>query len=141
MPTDETTLTPADLRARILHALGQALLDAPTDIARLAAALELCVEYASLAADAALALEVERAACRGERDQAASYHAQVMVMAGHDLRSPISAILIATEMLARAGDPDGVRAAARISTFAARMTRLLDELVEVTRAQDEPPVR
>ena len=141
MPTAETVPFPADIRARVLLALGQALLDAPTDGDRVDAALEMCVEYARLEAAAARALEAERAASRRARDQAASYHAQVLVMAGHDLRSPIGAILIATEMLARAGDPDGVRAAARITTYAGRMTRLLDELVDVTRAQDESLVR
>ena len=56
---------------------------------------------------------------------------------GHDLRGPVDAILIGTEMLVarQKDDPSLGDVVTRIVSFANRMTRMVDQLVDLTRVQ------
>lgn len=101
------------------------------------AAIETCIEYASLAAESALQLERERNASRTERERTAQFQQEMLGIVGHDLRAPLGAILISTEILAadRKDDPSASHAITRIVSFANRMGRMVDQLLDLTRAR------
>lgn len=92
------------------------------------------VEYASLAVESALRVGAERAALQAEREAAAQFHQEMLGIVGHDLRAPLGAILLSTEILATgsSGDPSAAAAVTRIVSFTKRMARMVDQLLALT---------
>jgi signal transduction histidine kinase len=101
------------------------------------AAMETCIEYATVTAESALELGAERDAMRVERERTAQFQQEMLRIVGHDLRSPVAAILMSTEILATSGNEDAAatQAIARIESFAHRMSRMVDQLADLTRAR------
>jgi PAS domain S-box-containing protein len=68
--------------------------------------------------------------------EAEEFRANVLGIVGHDLRNPLSAISSAAAILAKQSIPDDFRArtVARIATTARRMARIIDDLLDFTRA-------
>ena len=97
------------------------------------ATIETCIEYASLAIESALAGH----AVEAERQHTAEFQQQMLAIVGHDLRAPLAAILIATEILAAdtRDDPPVAAVVKRIETSGRRMTRMVDQLLDMTRAR------
>ncbi|CAN5838491.1 hypothetical protein BH11MYX3_BH11MYX3_27770 [soil metagenome] len=93
-------------------------------------AIETCVEFATLAAENALELEVAR-------ERASSFHRELVAIVGQDLRGPLEAILLGTEILAidSTADPSGLTVVHRVVSFAHRLTRMIDQLLDVTRVR------
>ncbi len=98
-------------------------------------AIETCIEYASLAMQSALRLEAEREA-RGKVDVLLHFQEQMLGIVSHDLRSPLGAILTGAEMLVDMDDDPMVPPVARrIRSSAERMTGIVEQLLDVTRAR------
>jgi PAS domain S-box-containing protein len=91
---------------------------------------ERLADRAAVAVDNARLYEAARRAIRA-RDE-------VLGVVAHDLRNPLSAILIASELLHDRGgqrEPPGARAAEAIHRAAGRMQRLIQDLLDVTRIE------
>jgi signal transduction histidine kinase len=74
--------------------------------------------------------------CANERERMAQFQTELLAIVGHDLRSPLAAILLSTEILAMASrDQSANFAVTRIASFAKRMTRIVDQLVDLTRVR------
>lgn len=56
-----------------------------------------------------------------------------LAMLGHELRNPLAPVAIAVEVLERQGDPRGTRARGVIRRQVDHLTRLVDDLLEVSR--------
>ncbi|MCY0992929.1 HAMP domain-containing sensor histidine kinase [Nannocystis sp. ILAH1] len=80
-----------------------------------------------------------------ERERASEFERQLIAIVSHDLRSPLAAILIAAEAVARRGAPDDktARLLLRIQTGAHRATRLINDLLDYSheRKSGRIPVR
>ncbi|MGE0548269.1 MAG: response regulator [Kofleriaceae bacterium] len=76
-------------------------------------------------------------AIAAERDRIARYQEELMGIVGHDLRNPLGAILAGTEVLKlRAGANSAFEPVIRrIRSSTHRMTRIVDQLLDVTRAR------
>jgi signal transduction histidine kinase len=61
-------------------------------------------------------------------------HDQFLAVLGHDLRTPLSAVLMSAALVAREGDK-GAKAAARIVSSAERMRRMVNDLLDLTRTR------
>ena len=96
-----------------------------------------CIRFAALAAELVIHLEAERAALRTEHERAEHFHRTMLGVVGHDMRAPASAILIGTEMLVakHRDDPSLAGVVSRIVSFANRMTAMVDQLLDLSRAQ------
>lgn len=96
----------------------------PNDLA----AIETCLEHTGLALEAALRFEAERATTR--------FHEEMLGIVGHDLRNPLAAMGAGIELLrARLTDPASERVLGRLENSARRMTTIVDQLLDVTRAR------
>ncbi|MBA3395306.1 MAG: response regulator [Deltaproteobacteria bacterium] len=76
-------------------------------------------------------------AVNAEREESARFQQQMLGIVGHDLRAPLGAILIGTELLdldLEAGSPPA-SVVKRIASSANRMTRMVDQLLDMTRAR------
>ncbi|HEU4728681.1 MAG TPA: ATP-binding protein [Kofleriaceae bacterium] len=92
------------------------------------AAIETCLEHTGLALEAAIRSEAERATTR--------FHEEMLGIVGHDLRNPLAAMAVGIDLLrARVVDPDSERVLARLEHSARRMTAIVDQLLDVTRAR------
>ncbi|HSR95860.1 MAG TPA: response regulator [Kofleriaceae bacterium] len=92
------------------------------------AAIETCLEHAGLALEAAIRSEAERKTTR--------FHEEMLGIVGHDLRNPLSAMGVGIELLRiRITDPDSERVLGRLENSARRMTTIVDQLLDVTRAR------
>ena len=61
---------------------------------------------------------------------------ELLAIASHDLRNPLNAILMSADLLERRrSEEDVLKAAARIRRSGVRMTRMLDDLLDLTRAR------
>jgi signal transduction histidine kinase len=88
----------------------------------------------------AIALDRDRArrrdvSLREQAQEAARAREQILAIVSHDLRTPLSTILMATQLLARAREPAEQREALsrsieRIQRSAERMLRLIDDLLD-----------
>ncbi len=84
-------------------------------------------------------LEAERRACeRAERasaelGRAAELREQLLAMLGHDLRTPLSAITMAADLLVRRASPQDVCALERIRRAADRMRRMVEQMLDFAR--------
>jgi len=72
-----------------------------------------------------------------ERERTAQFQQQMLGIVGHDLRNPIGAILVATELLEmdHQASPANASVIKRIAKIAHRMSRMVDQLLDVTRAR------
>lgn len=96
----------------------------PSDLA----AIETCLEHTGLALEAAIRSEAERATTR--------FHEEMLGIVGHDLRNPLAAMSAGIELLRiRIADPDSERVLGRLENSARRMTTIVDQLLDVTRAR------
>jgi two-component system, sensor histidine kinase and response regulator len=75
---------------------------------------------------------------RLELSEALRYHETFMAMLGHDLKNPLNAIVVASQLLAgNAAQPDGAEIAdlaARIRRSAERMTAMIEQLHDPSRS-------
>jgi signal transduction histidine kinase/FixJ family two-component response regulator len=76
-------------------------------------------------------------AVSAERERTAQFHEQMLGIVGHDLRTPLGAILMGTALLDThtRSDPAAASVIRRIESSANRMTRMVDQLLDVTRAR------
>lgn len=92
------------------------------------AAIETCLEHTGLALEAAIRFEAERATTR--------FHEEMLGIVGHDLRNPLAAMSTGIELLRlRVVDHDSARVLGRLENSARRMTTIIDQLLDVTRAR------
>ncbi|XXF77831.1 PAS domain-containing protein [Myxococcaceae bacterium GXIMD 01537] len=72
-----------------------------------------------------------------ELESAASFSEQLLGVVSHDLRNPLSAILLSANVLLRAGglDERQTRALARVARSASGMDRMIKDLLDFTRAR------
>lgn len=90
--------------------------------------IETGLESAALAIEAALRSEAERLTTR--------FHEEMLGIVGHDLRTPLGAIGLGLELLEAHGLPPGARAVlARVGRSAKRMSTIVEQLLDVTRAR------
>src|SRR5688572_23484614 len=74
--------------------------------------------------------------CATERARMVQFHDELLAIIGHDLRAPLAAILLSTEMLALANrEPSASAAVTRIASFTKRMSRMVGQLSDLTRAR------
>lgn len=99
--------------------------------------IETCIAYTTVAAELVIQLDAERAALRTEHERADQFHHTLLTVVGHDMRGPVAAILIGTEMLiaTHRDDPSLGGVVSRIVTFANRMTAMVDQLLDLSWAQ------
>ncbi|MBA2541772.1 MAG: HAMP domain-containing histidine kinase, partial [Deltaproteobacteria bacterium] len=92
-----------------------------------------CVEYASLAIESALRFEADRL-CQA---RSGHFQKQVLGIVGHDLRAPLGSIVVGTELLEMdvKDDPGAMSVLKRIDTSVVRMRRMIDQLLDLTRAR------
>ena len=78
----------------------------------------------------------ERRRVEEERRRAAVFRERLLGIVSHDLRSPLQAIILQSQLLARQVKTDGVKnATARINVAAERMTRMIADLLDFTRGR------
>jgi len=72
-----------------------------------------------------------------ERERTSRFQQQMLGIVGHDLRTPLGAILMGTEMLGEhvGGSSEARSILSRIESSASRMTRMVEQLLDVTRAR------
>jgi two-component system sensor histidine kinase/response regulator len=71
-----------------------------------------------------------------EKSEALRLNEMFMAVLGHDLRNPLSAILMAAHMVQHQSSDETVRSTAkRIVTSGRRMTRMIDDLLDLARAR------
>lgn len=72
----------------------------------------------------------------GERTETLHLSEMLMAMLGHDLRGPLSAMLMSAMVLERKAENDAARqAAVRIQTSGKRMSRMIGDLLDLARAR------
>jgi signal transduction histidine kinase len=74
---------------------------------------------------------------RREHERAERFHQTMLSVVGHDMRGPVSAILLGAEMLVAKhhDDPSLAGVVSRIVSFANRITGMVDQLLDLSRAQ------
>lgn len=99
--------------------------------------IETCITYATLAAEVVIRLEAERAALRTQQERVGEFHRTMLNVVGHDMRAPVAAILIGTEMLVAThqDDPSLAGVVNRIVSFANRISRMVDQLIDLSRSR------
>jgi two-component system sensor histidine kinase/response regulator len=78
---------------------------------------------------------VELARQRLELANALRLNELFVATVGHDLRNPLSAVVAGAEVLAQTGDPKTRRTVDRMLSAAQRMTMLIEQLLDLTRAR------
>src|SRR5207237_3356255 len=81
--------------------------------------------------------ETDRVRREEEAEQTAHFRERFIGILGHDLRSPLTAILASAGLLLRQRDSSdaSLAAAARISSSAERMGRMISDLLDFTQAR------
>jgi PAS domain S-box-containing protein len=81
--------------------------------------------------------ETERVRREAEQEQAAHFRERFIGILGHDLRTPLSAIMAGAGLILRQRDaPDAaLAAAARINASSERMARMISDLLDFTQAR------
>jgi signal transduction histidine kinase/CheY-like chemotaxis protein len=76
-------------------------------------------------------------AINAERERTAQFQQQMLGIVGHDLRNPLSAIVTGSELLEihTRANPAAASVVKRITSSANRMARMVDQLLDVTRAR------
>lgn len=92
-------------------------------------AIEACLDLTGLAIEAALRSQAERATTR--------FHEEMVGIVSHDLRTPLGAIAMGIELLQETmgAKPEVGRVLSRLETTTKRMTGIVNELLDVTRAR------
>ncbi len=72
-----------------------------------------------------------------ERERVAEFQQQMLAIVGHDLRNPLSAFVTGVELLNHAipADSPSSKLVKRLDSSAQRMTRMVEQLLDVTRAR------
>lgn len=150
MTTDAEPPAPRQLptpRVAILPITGTTLLHGTVTVTRAEdspafepseiADIETCIMYAALAAEVVIRLEAERAALRTQQERVGHFHRTMLSVVGHDMRAPVAAILIGTEMLVAThqDDPSLAGVVNRIVSFANRISRMVDQLIDLSRSR------
>jgi signal transduction histidine kinase len=93
------------------------------------AAITTCLELTGLAIESAIRTVAERAAMR--------FHEEMIGIVSHDLRTPLGAVSLGIQLLLDRSDADPIstRVIGRIQNSANRMTSIVDQLLDVTRAR------
>jgi signal transduction histidine kinase len=86
-----------------------------------------CLEYSAIALEAALRSERERATTR--------FHQEMVGIVGHDLRGPLSAFSLGLGLLQETADAQTRATLVRLGRSSKRMQRIVDQLLDVTRAR------
>jgi PAS domain S-box-containing protein len=69
-------------------------------------------------------------------ERQAHFRERFIGILGHDLRNPLNAILLSSQMLLRQGLPEAqVKAVARVASSADRMKRMINDLLDLTRSR------
>lgn len=97
-------------------------------------AMETCITCTTLVAEGALHLAAERSSARAEHERVVAFQQTMLGVVAHDLRGPLGAMIIGSERLTTESSVNR-DAIARIVSFANRMSRTVEQLVEMTRAQ------
>jgi len=105
-------------------------------VEQLGARCALALDNARLFKEAEETRRLAEQSARVQED-AARFGEQLLGIVSHDLRSPLAAILASTQLaLKRCGEDEiQVRALKRATSSAARMGRMIDELLDFTRAR------
>jgi signal transduction histidine kinase len=79
----------------------------------------------------------ERKRAEEERTELDNVREQLLAIVGHDLRSPLSAIVMGAALMLQRGTLDdlGAKTAARIARSADRMAKMISQLLDFTRAR------
>lgn len=90
-----------------------------------------------------LAIDVtDEVRAREELSRTVQYHAQLAAILGHDLRNPLDAILTTAQLLQRRATAEEIaRPVDQIVASGDRLGRVIDQLLELVRAQREAPGR
>lgn len=91
-------------------------------------------EQCAVALDRARLYESERA-LRAEAERVSEIQQQLMAVVGHDLRTPLTAILLTAESLLRRGSAVDEVALGRIERSADRANRIIGDLLDFARAR------
>ncbi|HEU4538947.1 MAG TPA: ATP-binding protein [Polyangiaceae bacterium] len=88
-------------------------------------------------AEGARAREAEAALARAEADlrDARAWHETFVAIVGHDLRSPLNAILVGAQLVARSSDATARRLASHIGASGQRLSDIVEDLCDVARAR------
>lgn len=70
-----------------------------------------------------------------QREEDLRMHEMFTAVLGHDLRAPLSAILMAAELLVRKPDPAIEKVGQRVRDSGRRMNRMIEDLLDLTRAR------
>lgn len=71
-----------------------------------------------------------------ERQRTAEFQERFIAILGHDLRNPLSSVSMGIQLLRRLGDAAQTEATLdRIASSAARMSRMIDQLLDLTRSR------
>lgn len=99
--------------------------------------IEAYVGSASVAIESALELAAERSVMRHQREEIAQFQEDLLRILGHDLRSSLAGILLGAELLSspHGDDASSGHVVTRIVSFAHRVTRMADQLLDMTRAK------
>jgi signal transduction histidine kinase len=135
---------PLAIRGRSLGALTLVQGDSgrrfhPSDVRfaeELAARCALALDNARLFREGEEARHLAEESARAKED-AARFGEQLLAIVSHDLRAPLAAIVASTQLaLRRAGEDEGLlRALRRASSSADRMRRMIEDLLDFTRAR------
>lgn len=96
-------------------------------------AIQTCVMFASGVADRTLRLAVERSAARVDRARMSLFGEELLGIVSHDLHAPLSAIVMGAERLGDRALAGAGRTPSQIVAFARRMTRMLDQVLDMAR--------
>jgi two-component system sensor histidine kinase/response regulator len=70
-----------------------------------------------------------------QREEDLRMHEMFTAVLGHDLRAPLSAILMGAELLVRKPDPAVEKVGQRVRESGRRMSRMIEDLLDVTRSR------
>jgi signal transduction histidine kinase len=94
------------------------------------------LEVVRAAANEASALAVALDGARSDLERTVGFNELFVGILGHDLRSPLASILMSAEVLLRQAEDDKViRPLRRIRSGGERMARMIDQLLDFTRAR------
>ena len=75
-------------------------------------------------------------AIMAERERVNRFQQEMLGIVGHDLRNPLSAVVAGAELLAmQVEDPEARSTLKRVQSSTGRMTRIVEQLLDLTRAQ------
>jgi PAS domain S-box-containing protein len=139
-PDYQAACLPLSAQGKNLGAIGFSFCDEPRLDTEQRALLLLVARYSSQALSRLHALEAEqqsRALAEASADalrKSLRFNELLTGILGHDLRTPLSAIMLSAQLAASSSAPGGQQPLKRILTSGARMARMIDQLLDLTRA-------